>query len=309
MQTDRARWSLLLCLCCVLVCVAGCEGGGTVPEDEGDAQAIREEAQKVFKNTGLTKGEQGERGDWSIVLALVSGEGHEQRAARLLRDIRGKGKVPGAYIEQRSGSSVVLYGRYESSQDEQAADDLEMLKSIEVDGQRPYALVFLRPPVSEFEALKRIGSMPEYSLLTAKRIHGDSAKYTLQIGMYGREDLVEPGEEDLKEVREKAEDAVRILRADGEEAYYIHGLYRSTVTVGLFDDSDFDPTRPGRESRELLEAKERHPLNLYNGAGIKERGPTGRERMQKSRLVRVPELPEALKDASRSDRRGGSGRR
>ena len=62
------------------------------------------------------------------------------------------------------------------------------------------------------------------------------------------------------------------------------------VTVGVFDSSDFDPIkRPGIESARLRDAKARHPLNLYNGAGYSYKAKGMREsKLLPSGLVNIP---------------------
>jgi hypothetical protein len=62
------------------------------------------------------------------------------------------------------------------------------------------------------------------------------------------------------------------------------------VTVGVFGTSDFDPmSNPGFESMRLKEARRRHPLNLYNGAGYSYRAPGMREsKLLPSGLVAIP---------------------
>jgi len=117
--------------------------------------------------------------------------------------------------------------------------------------------------------------------------------YTLQVGIYGREDGGEPTPSERAEFRAAAEQAVRQLRAEGAEAYYWHAPNRSHVMVGLFGEEDLDASvQPPIESAVLQEARENHPHNLLNGTGIRERirGAGGRTdtRLQPSFLVEIP---------------------
>ena len=82
-------------------------------------------------------------------------------------------------------------------------------------------------------------------------------------------------------------------------AFYYHSPERSTVTVGLFTPDDIDPKKKGptagANAMALFDARQRHPYNLLNGKGIKEKIPSPdtkaepKFQMQKTMLVAVPE--------------------
>ena len=127
-------------------------------------------------------------------------------------------------------------------------------------------------------------------LVQAKAMFGSEALYSLQIAVYGRRDLPNPSEADLAETRKAAEQAAIRLRQEGEQAFYYHGPRMSMVTIGVFGIDDFDPQTPSYKSSRLLAAQKRHPYNLYNGAGIKEkRNPRSEGKLQPSNLVALPE--------------------
>jgi nucleoside-diphosphate-sugar epimerase len=133
------------------------------------------------------------------------------------------------------------------------------------------------------------GALPQFNLAKAKEQFGEKAAlYTLQVGVYGRRDLPNPKEADLKEVRKTAEEAAAKLRKEGELAFYYHGPTMSMVTIGVYDEKDFDPQIPNFESQRLREAKKRNPLNLYNGAGVKIKPKGSPATMQPSGLVEIP---------------------
>ena len=110
--------------------------------------------------------------------------------------------------------------------------------------------------------------------------------------MYTRVDGRAPSAQDLSQFRAAAEQAVARLRADGEQAFYHHGPSASTITVGVFGESDHDPAG-GFDSHRPTEARERHPHNLVNGQGFHEtlRTDSGQavRRLQRSQLVAIPE--------------------
>ena len=103
--------------------------------------------------------------------------------------------------------------------------------------------------------------------------------YSLQIGYYDAEFTAGR--------RDAAEQAVKVLRESGDEAYYYHGPHRSMVCIGLFTDEDFQ-TVDGVQvyGDHIRELQTRFPHNLGNGRTlIEHRGELTSE--QESCLVRV----------------------
>lgn len=233
---------------------------------------------------------------WTIVVAMVAAR-DECAAQRALDAVRDTAKLDGARLvklRDRGDAGVyqVIYGSYPSSGDRQAVRDLDRIRSVELaNGRRPYADAFMKPPADS----TLHGSNAEYDLRNAKEIFGeDAAKYTLQIGAYGRDDERPPSQSDLAEFRKAAESATAQLRSEGELAFYYHGPTMSLVTVGVFNERDHTPSGgTAIESAELRDARRRHPHNLFNGKGITERFLTeksGRQQaLQRSRLVAIPE--------------------
>ena len=107
--------------------------------------------------------------------------------------------------------------------------------------------------------------------------------YTLQVEVY--DDQIGDG------YQEVADDRVRTLRDEGEEAYCYHGPFRSQVTVGLFShDEAFVPHGMTEAySPAVKKLQEQHPLNLYNGRTMIEKSRGRRIGEQTSSLVRVPQ--------------------
>ncbi len=296
---SRVLWALAAATPLVL---GGCGGGGgqtrsdPSPELQREGRAVlnddrgptrparsgRDQAQPVGVASGAPAGDS----SWTIVLARPTSS-EAGAAQRLLDDVRAFGGVPEARLETRRGRPVVVYGRYPSPDDDRAKRDLENLRAKQVDGKPIFAMAFLAPPSDG--AL--MGSNAVWDLRTVRQRFGEDALYTLQVGVYTRLDGRSPTTEDLAQFRAAAEQAVAGLRAEGEQAFYHHGPGASTVTVGVFGESDHDPAG-GFESPRLAEARERHPNNLVNGQGYNEtlRTDTGRSirRLQRSQLVAIP---------------------
>jgi hypothetical protein len=235
-------------------------------------------------------------GLWSIFISGFRGEDAAAKAQQMVEQLR-SGGLSGVYSEQREATWVVAFGGYRSPTEEAARADLEAVRALTVDGERPFAGAILTPP----KVLG--GSMPEYDLsLVRKREGGERAKYTLQIAQYCRPDRSQPSEEDLIEFRKAAEAACLTLRREGEDAFFYHGPRMSLVTIGLFTESDYATTTksnaPGGvvvnrkpiESGALKLAREKFPYNLINGQAAKFRERPGSEgRVIPSTVVAVPD--------------------
>ncbi|MCG3124100.1 MAG: hypothetical protein GIKADHBN_02541 [Phycisphaerales bacterium] len=240
-----------------------------------------------------------ENGAWSIVLGAFSpdrdnvspGQTFEAAAHTALFRAQALSGLKDVSLVKRGTGYVLLYGSFESGTSGDAQRELEYVRSLEIDGARPYENAFLAPPGAS------AGSMPDYDLATVKvRRATRKPLYTLQIAVYGRPDNSEPTKEDLQQFRAAAEEAVTRLRSEGEQAYYYHGPNRSMVTVGIYDEGDAGFTSRFRgEGAALALARHKYPHNLLNGEAVRERlpGRTGQGasdfRLQPSRLVEVPD--------------------
>lgn len=284
--------------------ISGCGGDGsrTLGPLHADAPTIKKQGEEIFNTPGTPartpgpgagaggdKGAQGSEGaaagDWSIVIAAFRGERAAEEANFGLARARTEGGIPESYLQQRGPAIVLAYGRYRGPEDPRAKQDVERLQGMVINGLNPYAFAYLMPPGAAAG-----GVVKEYDLRRARGQFGKSAVYTLQVGVYGREDLKSPTEADLKEARKAAEEGAARLRAEGELAFFHHGPHRSMVTVGVFNTSDFDPRTPNVQSARLKEMRKKHPNNLYNGAGYKVRTKGMTEpKLQESGLVAIPE--------------------
>jgi hypothetical protein len=143
-------------------------------------------------------------------------------------------------------------------------------------------------------------TLMQFDLSTVHDRVGEEIKYTLQVARYGHTDRSQPTPEELAGFREAAEQAVLELRREGDEAFFYHGPFGSSVTIGLFSEADYltqirDPSggltnlpRP-YESASLASLRAKYPHNLVNGATLQSRR-KGTDEMvtQGSFLVGVP---------------------
>lgn len=269
--------------------LAACEGDGQSrdPGPVGPDSTYAEQAAELFGDSPKAQSD-GAAAAWTIVLAKLGDD--DPRIAQTALAHAQSSLGTGPWIQQRGGHPVLVFGRYPGSELEAAAVDLRRVRSTRVDGVFPYLFAVLAPPPSE----ELEGTSAEGDLRKARATYGRAAIYTLQIGVYGRADGQPPSDDDILAFRQAAETAVAQLRLQGETAFYYHDPIRSMVTIGVFGVRDHDPsTTPATETSRLSQTRERHPLNLLNGQGIRESHPTeggGRYlRMQPSTLVMIPE--------------------
>ena len=223
------------------------------------------------------------RNEWSIVIASFDKERGGPLASEMLRQVQRVSGLSGAYLEERGKALVIGYGRYSDAPS--ARRELDRLRDIVVENDRPFRAAVLAPPV--FDAIA--GSIPEHDLRNAKAMFGKGAAYTLQVGVYGKPGGAAATEKEMAEFRAAAERAGVDLRREGEEAFYFHGPRRSMVTVGVFSMDEYDANDASRESPRLTALRQKYPYNLENGAGIRRRRPGQAEaRIDPSFIVLVP---------------------
>jgi len=222
------------------------------------------------------------------------------RLADVPRELVARPEIAVASLEETVGQGVrvirpdpdrppmLVYGRYADPLSARARADAQRIRDLVVDGKRPFAGAVL---VRESDPTPTTGRLARYDLRNAKKLFGADAVYTLQIGVYAREDDRRPTREDLASFRSSAEQAVEDLRRAGDQAFFYHGPNGSMVTVGVFSEDDIDLTVvPEIESPRLREVRARHPHNLLNGLGVREtRRGSDEETLQASRLVLIPD--------------------
>ena len=223
-------------------------------------------------------------GGWTVMLAGFRGDTATEQASAAATQVRSLSGFADVFVERRGNSTIVGQGRFDSPGDAPAKTALERVRGFALDnGRKPFASARLLPP--DFSAITATSGKPEWNLTKAQELFGKAAKYTLQIGTYGG---AQPGQAtgaELPEARAAAEAAVTQLRGAGEMAFYYHSPRMSTVTVGLFDDDVLDnPLAP-----ELTMLKKKYPNRLHNGQGLSTRVGDGKQKLQESALVAVPE--------------------
>jgi hypothetical protein len=279
---------------CLLAMLSGCGTSGNQPAaapkgPDRNNPDFAKDAATLFPKNGQRPAAPGQAAQppagWSIVL-LAAKDADVARQA--LERVRTRGGLNDAYVEQRGKAYVIAYGNYKDATSREAQSALARIREIKIDEAYPYAAAILSPP----PAGQVGGEIPEYNLATVKKRVGRDAVYTLQIAVYGWADRrKQPSAADLAEFRKAAEQAVIELRREGEEAYYYHGPFHSSVTVGVFGVKDHDDNKGDMFDSPVLQmARGKHPNHLVNGAGERPVGSGGKVGgLKPSFLVTIPE--------------------
>lgn len=282
-----ARSLHILVILAITPLIVGC-GAGESQDDRAALEPYASQAAQVFAIEESPSSGPVEPTWWSVLVSAVP-SGRMDDAQQLLETVRATG-LSGAYIAMRDRRPVIAFGRYTDPAEPEAQQGLQRVRQTDVGGVTPFGAAMLMPP-----ATVRAGSdADEMNLRTVRqRMPKRDAAYTLQVGVFGREDLGRPSPEELRLYQREAEQAARRLRAEGETAFYFHGPNMSMVTIGIFSEEDHDgSTQPPIESIRLRQTRQKHPYNLLNGEGIREtvRTETGSvKRLQASRLVAIPD--------------------
>jgi hypothetical protein len=213
---------------------------------------------------------------WSIVVESHIGKSALADAQARLAPISDALNRKDVFVRATERGAAIVVGLYEAPDAPQVREDLTTIRNTAIGQSLPFASAFLAPPPEVSDP----GQLPELNLEAATKSYGARAQYTLQIAVY------ESAKRD--EAKRAAEQAALQLRRDGELAFYYHGPNRSSVTLGVFSDNDFDAgLRP--KSPSLIALQQRYPLNLHNGQyPIVEKRPGEVDRKQPSMLVRIP---------------------
>jgi len=216
-----------------------------------------------------------ETDEWTILCISFKGPDRMQRAASAaesLKKVRGL-RAANVSVQDADGAAVVYYGKYRKSAGlfskekkfrPDPTDDLTLIRDLSIQmpdsGQivwpfRLAALVTLPPPVR----------FPQWELSKAE------GRYSLQVGVFYNT-------ETFKRRRYAAEEYCKVLRDEGQEAWFHHGPESSSVCIGSFPQRAIENIREkdpftGRvrftnriTDERMLTLQKKYPHNVHNGA-------------------------------------------
>ena len=235
---------------------------------------------------------------WAIRCIAIAGEDNARIAAsyaRALRSVQGL-KAGLVQVADDENGSTVYYGRYVRRFDALTSkqtytpdprNDLNLIRqlALSTSDEWPFRLAQLEPlPVGE------VGNA-DWDLRSA------NGYWSLNVAVF-----YNSGE--MRSRRQAAADYCKLLREQGDEAYFHHGQVNSSVCVGAFPESAIEQvTRTDPVSRvpttvskivdpKMLELQKKFPHNLENGHIMKEviRDPSTNEIVERIPLPSFPVL-------------------
>lgn len=233
---------------------------GFEPKSE---QPDRPESRGWLERLGGSAQEE-DSGTWAIALGRTKGDDHHAQAQRLAQRLGEAADTDDVWIDDEGDGTMIYFGRYESRSDPTAQADLRRWREYNASGRMRLPLLVLSPVGADAgRSSDGDGDQADYSLETV----ASRGKYTYQVGVY---------DEDYGEdYQEAAEEAVRVLREDGWEAYYNHGPVYSTVSIGIFGDDALDEKKRTEEAQQVEMLSQKFPKNLLNGRTVRVKDPSG----------------------------------
>lgn len=279
--SDRALIGSLRRVSLVGIAAVFVTGCATTPAPQN---ADPDDASVLFGGgaAGGVSGSQPQTDLWVVSLGAVPGAADAEAIAA---DIRSSTRLSDLRVETRDGRQYIVTGGFLEPNDEAKAL-LRRVRTIEIDGARPFSGAVLLYP--ETRATSGPGS--EHDLRNAG-VSG-APRYTLQVAAFG----VPEGEaltvEKRSRFRRAAKNEAARLRAQGENAYFLHGPQTSVVTVGVYrvDEIDLETQPPftPRHGPALTAAIKRFPAQTYNGETRTRNGGSQGDRPLPPVIIEVP---------------------
>ena len=216
---------------------------------------------------------------WAVLCLRLHGSNRFKLAdsyANALKQV--DGLKPGlVQVYHEEGQTGIYYGRYQRRFDAKTGQESfrpDHLKDIDL--IRHLSMTILDPGVGTrvvwpFQ-LATMGTLPGgRGSHPAWRLRKASGYYSLQVAVF-----YNSGE--MRRRKFAAEEYCKLLREQGEQAYYHHGHINSSVCIGAFPEEAIQ-TRQKRDpltgiivveelivDERLLALQKKHPHNLHNGA-------------------------------------------
>lgn len=202
-------------------------------------------------------------GRWGVLLLSFTDEEHEASAEAACRALQQHYPLlKDAYVRAKSNGSVVLAGRFDGLDDPGAKPFVKQVQSLQDGNERPFARSFL----TRVQPARRGASAALELSRVREENPGVRDLYSLEVAVwsdFGSREL------SLDEIRRRAEDYAKSLRARGFMAYYQHDDDKrmSMVTVGVFGKDAYDP-KAMVYSDEVEAIRRAFPKLMVNGEDL-----------------------------------------
>ena len=270
------RVVLLLVWCCV----AGCETQTRVVRDSW--AGLEQYADPKPTGEDYRKANDPGRRGWTLRVARFEGEDRHGEAYRLIETLRERMGLAEVWVEDDGRSATVYHGRWRKREDPRAQTALEQLQKMAESSKGDERLTRAMAGLAVLPVAELAGGGGASDPLDARQYAG---KFTVQVAAFN-DDF--PGDR-----RAGAEQYARELREQGHEAYFYHGPRFSLVTLGIFDENDWQPRKdprgflvdvPGSRMQQLMQD---FPYNRINGIDLAEQLPEAQRHELRSRVFRI----------------------
>lgn len=260
---------------------------------------------------GLSRGVQSEEEVWAIRCITLQGPGRFERAEAYAQALKKVARLKPNLVQvlsDQDGTSV-FYGRYRRLYGTgpfykpNQLPDLETIRALRFSEDNVWPFI-----LASMDVLPTFSSAhPEWNLEDA------DGYWALHVAVFYNTD-------GMRSRRSAAEEYCRVLREEGEEAYFHHSAVNSSVYVGTYPEGAVvtmkqeNPlagtvsVRRKMVDPRMLEAQKRFPCSLHNGHRLYEivRDPATEKVRKRLPALSFPVIvPRAQRQLDRLDRLGG----
>ena len=230
---------------------------------------------------------------WAVILQSIATDDHREMAHRVRQQIVAAAPQlqSAIWVHTDSKGSAILYGQFQSMNDDAAQSALRAVKEITVGDRQPFKGSLL----GKIDLTSATAAMHPYDLRSLRRQFPNvEPLYTLDVAVW-----LAPDDDDRawQEAKKRAEAYAAQLRAAGHEAWFYHADDRmvTSVTVGKFDRTSIDQAS-GLFSIDVRQLMGQFPKRLVNGEELLER-----KVMSDAESEMVPQAPQLVEVPRRLD--------
>ena len=241
---------LIFATCLALVGMSGCMVETRVVKENPWNKLFTESEWSDTPSESAGSGRRNSKG-YAIELAKFDSRLEFDRARKLMREARAKGGLADIWYSSDARWTRVYAGKFRQPNSDQVKSVLREVQQAKIDGKR----------VFEDAKVVALGSS-QVETLDPHNLRSLSGQglVSLQVGYFDRTYGTD--------FRRAAEQTVKDMRKNGEEAYYYHGPHRSLVLINAWtrDEAFFAQTgRMERYSNAVRLVQQKYPYNVPNG--------------------------------------------
>jgi hypothetical protein len=211
---------------------------------------------------------------WAIELDEFEGDQRLKQAYRLAASVRESGQIADVWFDDYQNVATVYVGRFNRLNDPEAQRTLDAVRSVRIDGKRPFRRSELQPIQGGQSVVSEL-DLSQHSGYRSLLVH------VFDAGLGENHRLA--AEELARELRQDDGDRPAL------QSFYYHGPRQSMVTVGLFTLSDFVPVNGiDTYGPRIRETQEHFPRLLQNRKPVPGTNTGTDDGMEPTVIVNVP---------------------